>query len=173
MNKRTKWVTKRSPELIVTSAYVEKTLKIAEITENHFAEWLSDRGWEVLEITQGVFSEYDIKVTKDGITLTFEVKTASASERYGCYFVEYYQSGKRSGMLKTTADYQVYYDERGDVRMFQTQGLDDYIINNDLPIKPTKYKTISGNVSALGYTVPYEAFTFVTNHDLEIRPESV
>lgn len=152
----------------ITTDYVDKQMALADKTETHFAEWLKGRGYIDVEVTEGKFSQYDVSGFRDGFYTTFEIKTASASKKYGCYFVEYFQSGKPSGMQKTTADYQVYYDEQGNVRYFKTKDLESYIENNDINLIPTKYISYGDVVSALGYKVPVDEFDFVMKHDIKI-----
>ena len=152
----------------ITNEYVNKQLALADKTENHFADWLRSRGYLDIEVTEGVFSEYDVSGFRDGLYTSFEIKTASKSERYGTYFIEYFQSGKPSGMQKTTADYQIYYDEQGYVRYMSTRDLNKYIKDNDLELIPTKYISYGTTVSALGYKVPVKEFIMITKHDIKI-----
>ena len=154
----------------ITTDYVEKGFELAKETEYDFAKWLVNRPEEWLtEITEGKFSAYDILAVgfHTGVETTFEIKTASKSKKFKSYFVEYYQSGKPSGMQTTLADYQVYYDEQGDVMFIRTAQLDEYIKRKKLKLKANGY-TSHGVAAAHGYVVPKSVFKFLKKHDLDI-----
>ena len=147
----------------------EKSFALGDKTEKHFATLLLDKGWTDITITGGMFSEYDISAIKDFREVKFEIKSSSAVLEYKHHFVEYYQSDLPSGMQLTTADWQVYYGNDHKIYYIRTEELDRYIKESGKELKPTKYKTKSGLVSALGYTVHKDIFNAPIEHNLTIK----
>ena len=144
----------------ITNEYVQAQIAAGEERELDFKQYLENRGW-IVEQSQGNFSYWDLKGTRDGITITWEMKYNSGIEQYGTCFVEYYQSGYPSGMNTTKADYQCHSSEYGEYRCLKTSELDDYIKSNNLRLINTYYIAHNGKTSAQGYRVPFDELTFV------------
>jgi hypothetical protein len=88
-----------------------RDLKYGEIGEKIISSYLIDKGYNILNFNKD--KDYDIKVEKNGIIKTLEIKT----DRYEFFknkktnnmFIETECNGKKSGVKATKADYLIYF----------------------------------------------------------------
>ena len=146
--------------MINNYGYFSSKKKTGEDAEREFKAYLEGHGYDVI-MTEGDFSDYDLKAVKGNIDITFEVKYNSGIEKYKTCFVEYFQSNKPAGMQKTKADWQIHFSEFGEIRGIRTNDLKKYIEDNELPLKSTMMKTKSGKISGQGYRVPFDVLTLI------------
>ena len=85
----------------------KQDLAKATKTEEEVAKWLTDEGYEVIELNNDY--RYDIKVKlKTGDIVLLEVKEDFMCKRTGNVAVEFQCRGKPSGIARSHADYYVY-----------------------------------------------------------------
>ena len=64
-----------------------------------------------------MFSDWDIKIIKDSVTTTYEVKADRLVRRYGNFFIETQgKYGNKSGLSTTKADYYLLVKPSADLR---------------------------------------------------------
>lgn len=89
----------------------KEDLKWGEIGEKIIAKYLKERGYKILDFNKNM--DYDLKVEKNGLIKTIEIKT----DRYEYFkgettnnmFLEIECNGKKSGIKGTKADYFIYF----------------------------------------------------------------
>ena len=148
-----------------------ETFRLGNLTEKHFAsEYLptaENADPSKVVITGGNFPEFDIEYGK-----TWEIKTSAEVTKYKHHFVEYYQTGKPSGMQKTTADDWVFYGNDGLIYSIDRKELDALCMEKFKRTNKwsyTNYVTKSGKVSGKGIAIHKDNFTVIGEHDLEIK----
>ena len=119
--------------LVNNTSYFKKQLAISEDCERLFSHWLESRGWTIEAIGEAK-TGYDIKAIRDGLELAWEIKYNSGIKKYKTIFAETFQSGYPSGLQKTTADYQVHFNEDLECRVMKTSDMRKYVIDNDIPL---------------------------------------
>ena len=125
--------------------------------ENQIAKYLKNKGWIIIEISEGHFKEWDIKASKGGVVKTFEVK-ANYYEikrfRHPMIIIETESNGEPSGLSVTEADYYILYypfedlfyiEKTEDIKKMITSGLYNKVVGG------------RKNLSTM-YQIPRESF---------------
>lgn len=143
--------------------WFKERLKEGAWGEKEVAKHLVNKGWTILEISEGNFKEWDIKASIKGETKTFEVKTnyyEYKKFRHPMVVIETESNGELSGLSVTTADYYILYYPFED--FFYIERTEDIkkMIDSGL------YDKLKGgrNDLATMYQIPRE--TFVNKKDL-------
>lgn len=93
---------------------------------------------DLCSMSKGNFKEWDVKMTKDGFDLTFEVKADRLATKTGNMAIEIACSGKPSGLTASKADYWAYFIHgTRDWYMMDTEELRDML-------KAKKYREVNG-----------------------------
>lgn len=90
-------------------SFVESN-KLGKEAEKAFIHYLIDT-YDIisLEVSQGKFKDYDIKIITKEWTVTYEVKSDRRSEDTWNLCIEYMYNGNSSWIYSSKADYIVYY----------------------------------------------------------------
>ena len=149
-----------------------ETFRLGNLTEKHFAaEYLvevKEAEADKVVITGGNFPEFDIEYDEK----TWEIKTSAGVAEINHHFVEYYQTGKPSGMQKTTADDWVFYGNDGLIYSIDRKELNalcEEKFERTNKWSYTNYVTKSGKVSGKGIAIHKDHFTVIGEHNLEIK----
>lgn len=85
-------------------------LKVWKEAEKIFAKYLIDfPDFISIEIPDGKFKDYDIKLTTKQKVITYEVKSDTMAPKTGNYVIETRFKWEPSGIYESKADYVVYY----------------------------------------------------------------
>lgn len=81
------------------------------LKRGHFYEKksLNYLDYDKYEIMAGYHKEYDIKIIKDDITTTYEIKSDRQASVTNNLAIEYEYRGNDSGLYASTADYWIYF----------------------------------------------------------------
>jgi hypothetical protein len=92
--------------------WFKERLKEGAWGEKEVAKHLVNKGWTIIEISEGHFKEWDIKATIKEQEKTFEVKSnyfEIKNYRHNMVVIETESNGEASGLSVTTADYYILY----------------------------------------------------------------
>ena len=110
-------------------------LKLGNDGEMVIVEYLLKRGSKLLDTNDD--NKYDARMTKDGVEITYEIKTdvkCAPLFDTGNIFIEYESRGKASGISVTEADWFVtYFKYLGEAWFIKTKNLRKLIEENDFP----------------------------------------
>lgn len=89
---------------------IRKSFSLGDKAEAECWDWLESLGFEVEKVPQEIRYDYDLKATKNKLSVTFEVKNDIKSAVTGNIAIEYFNSKKKepSGISSTKADYWVH-----------------------------------------------------------------
>ena len=137
-----------------------------DLGEEIFKNYLLSKGHTDIEVTTGLFYDYDIAATFKGKRLTYEVKYDTQAHYWmrkrnaECInlYLEFRNTNKDkpSGIEMSKSDYYVYI-VKGDIRVafiFDTNQLREHLLTSDYP---TAGNSANGDNNALGYIPPITA----------------
>ena len=134
-----------------------------DLGEELFKNYLLSKGHTDVEVSTGLFYDYDIAATFKGNRLTYEVKYDTQAfywmrkRKAECInlYLEFRNTnkGKPSGIEMSKADYYVYIvkDDITVAFIFHTNKLREHLLNSDYP---TAGNSANGDNNALGYIPP-------------------
>ena len=78
------------------------------------SELLNHISYDSFQISEGLFKDYDVKIVKDGLAISYECKADRWTHRTGNICIEFMCSNKPSGISTSKADYYAYFIVKGD-----------------------------------------------------------